>query len=143
MAENKSTNRASSQGEFVFSQIFKNLRIFFFSFKWQRFLLFGVSSFKFQVTIMAKQRIPQGVCDEKTCWTSNKISLEKYVQYSSHIYQHVRNTGQEFKFEEVKVLDEAIKRRFLEGVHTLMNRDTINRALDISPFFHPMLMGEG
>ena len=64
----------------------------------------------------------------------------------SNIYQHVRNTGHEFKFEEVKVLDEeanAIKRRFLEGVHTLMNRDTINRALDISPFFHPMLMGEG
>ena len=64
----------------------------------------------------------------------------------SNIYQHVRNTGHEFKFEEVKVLDEeanAIKRRFLEGVHTLMNRDTINRALDISLFFHPMLMGEG
>ena len=58
----------------------------------------------------------------------------------------MRNTGHEFKFEEVKVLDEeanAIKRRFLEGVHTIMNRDTINRALDTSPFFHPMLMGEG
>ena len=58
----------------------------------------------------------------------------------------MRNTGHEFKFEEVKVLDEeanAIKRRILEGVHTLMNRDTIDRALDISPFFHPMLMGEG
>ena len=63
----------------------------------------------------------------------------------SNIYQHVRNTGHEFKFEEMKVLDEeanAIKRRFL-GVHTLMNRDTINRAADISPFFHPMLKGEG
>ena len=64
----------------------------------------------------------------------------------SNIYQHVRNTGHEFKFEEMKVLDEeanAIKRRFLEGVHTLMNRYTINRAVDISPFFHPMLKGEG
>ena len=44
----------------------------------------------------------------------------------SNIYQLVRNTGHDFKFEEVKVLDEqanAIKRRFLEGVHTLMNRN--------------------
>ena len=58
----------------------------------------------------------------------------------SNIYQHVRNTEHEFKFEEVKVLDEAnaIKRRFLEEVHTLMNRDTTNKALDISLFFHPI-----
>ena len=38
----------------------------------------------------------------------------------SNVYQYVRDTGHEFNFEEVKVLDNedhAIRRRYLEGVH--------------------------
>ena len=63
----------------------------------------------------------------------------------SNIYQHVRNTGHEFKFEEVKVLDEeanTIKRRFL-GVHTLMNRDNIYRDFGHQPVFPSNVNGWG
>ena len=60
----------------------------------------------------------------------------------SNVYQHTRQTGHEFNFEEIGVLDTENckrKRKLLESVYTVMNDGTINRSVDLDVLYHSFL----
>ena len=61
---------------------------------------------------------------------------------NSLVYQHFRDTGHSFKFEETKVLQHnqnVWHRRRLESFYTLHHQNSINRAYDVTPALIPIV----
>lgn len=60
----------------------------------------------------------------------------------SNVYHHVRDTGHSFDFQGIKILDREEKRKprkNLESVHTKLNNNTINRFIELSDVYIPII----
>ena len=58
------------------------------------------------------------------------------------MYQHAQTTGHLFDFVNVKVLDKETNmrvRKHLESVHTHLNSNALNRAVDLNEAYHILL----
>ena len=59
----------------------------------------------------------------------------------SNVYAHVRDFGHSFDFDNAKVLETCSDnrlRRQLESVHTYLQQNPINRAIDFNWIYHPV-----
>ena len=62
---------------------------------------------------------------------------------ASKVYEHVRNTGHSFNFEDVSVLDNCAHRKtrlHLESIHTFKENNSINRALILNDTYQPLFV---
>ena len=63
---------------------------------------------------------------------------------ASHVFQHTNNNpGHTFDFDNIKVLDNENNlrsRRQLEGVHSFMNKDSINKCLPVNNAYKQFLV---
>ena len=60
----------------------------------------------------------------------------------SNVYAHVRDFGHSFDFDNAVVLDscpDGRLRRQLESVHTYLQQNPINRAINFNSIYHPAL----
>ena len=60
---------------------------------------------------------------------------------ASKVYEHVRETGHNFNFDNVSVLDDSSHRKtrlHLESIHTFKEPNSINRSLIINPTYKPL-----
>ena len=60
----------------------------------------------------------------------------------SKVYMHTANAGHGFDFDNVKVLDSCSNlrtRRQLESVHTHLQSNSINRAIDLNSSYFPIV----
>ena len=60
----------------------------------------------------------------------------------SKVFSHVNDTGHTFDFDDVSILDScgsAKIRKQLEGVYTVMNSNSLNRAINLNHLYHPII----
>ena len=95
-------------------------------------------------------RIDCGSCDAKYVGETGRQVKERMLEHqrdirtkkpASKVYEHVRDTGHDFKFNEVSVLDNASHRKtrlHLESIHTFKETNSINRSLILNPTYRPL-----
>ena len=62
---------------------------------------------------------------------------------ASKVYEHVRETGHNFNFENISILDNCSNRKtrlHLESIHTFKQPNSINRSLIINPTYKPLFL---
>ena len=95
-------------------------------------------------------KIDCGNCDAKYVGETGRQVKERMLEHqrdiqtkkpASKVYEHVRDTGHDFKFDEVSVLDNASHRKtrlHLESIHTFKETNSINRSLILNPTYRPL-----
>ena len=95
-------------------------------------------------------RIDCGNCDAKYVGETGRQVKERMLEHqrdirtkkpASKVYEHVRDTGHDFKFNEVSVLDNSSHRKtrlHLESIHTFKETNSINRSLILNPTYWPL-----
>ena len=89
-------------------------------------------------------------CDEKYVGETGRQVRDRMLEHerdvrnkkpASKVFEHVRETGHNFKFENVSILDNSSHKKtrlHLESIHTFKESNSINRSLILNSTYQPL-----
>ena len=90
-------------------------------------------------------------CSSKYIGETGRLLEERIVEHKrdirnrkkeSHVFRHCDQFRHQFDFDNVKILarsNDYKTRRKLEGIHTHINQNSLNRAWEVNPIYNVLL----